>query len=149
MADRAGHDPHVQPRPRFGDEPDQPFEPAERLLQQVVRVGQPQHLVPLGQRVAAEEVAGGERLSAAGAGGRWRTPDPATRTTTGAFDPTQSNVPGYFSLKPGDKSLDLIDSPRNNNWYLLTRGARRGLTFLEEQPEVDAIRRQSRGIGHT
>ena len=58
-------------------------------------------------------------------------------TDWGAVDPTQKNVPGYFNLKPGDKYLDLFESPRNNNWYLLTLGARRGLTFLEQQPEVD------------
>lgn len=54
-----------------------------------------------------------------------------------AVDPTQQNVPGYFNLKPGEKYLDPVESPRNNNWYLLTLGARRGLTFLEQQPEVD------------
>ena len=59
-------------------------------------------------------------------------------TDWGAVDPTQTNVPGYANLKPGDKYLDQFDSPRNNNWYLLTIGARRGLTFLEQQPEVDA-----------
>ena len=58
-------------------------------------------------------------------------------TDWGAVDPTQQNVPGYFSLEPGDNTLDPFDSPRNNNWYLLTLGARRGLTFLEQQPEVD------------
>ena len=58
-------------------------------------------------------------------------------TDWGAVDPTQKNVPGYFSLAPGDKAIDPFDSPRNNNWYLLTLGARRGLTFLEQQPEVD------------
>lgn len=61
-------------------------------------------------------------------------------TDWGAVDPTQKNVPGYFNLKPGDKYLDPCESPRNNNWYLLTLGARRGLTFLEQQPEVDADR---------
>lgn len=61
-------------------------------------------------------------------------------TDWGAVDPTQKNVAGYFNLKPGDQYLDPIDSPRNNNWYLLTLGARRGLTFLEQQPEVDADR---------
>ncbi len=59
-------------------------------------------------------------------------------TDWGAVDPTQKNVPGYFNLKPGDKYLDPFESPRNNNWYLRTLGARRGLTFLEQQPEVDA-----------
>lgn len=58
-------------------------------------------------------------------------------TDWGAVDPTQQNVPGYFNLKPGPKYLDPFDSPRNNNWYLLTLGARRALTFLEQQPEVD------------
>ena len=61
-------------------------------------------------------------------------------TDWGAVDPTQKNVPGYFSLKPGDKALDPFESPRNNNWYLLTLGARRGMTFLERQSEVDADR---------
>lgn len=61
-------------------------------------------------------------------------------TDWGTVDPTQQNVPGYFNLKPGDKYLDSFESPRNNNWYLLTLGARRGLTFLEQQPEVDGDR---------
>ena len=61
-------------------------------------------------------------------------------THWGAVDPTQNNVPGYFNLKPGDKYLDPFESPRNNNWYLLTLAARRGLTFLERQPEVDPHR---------
>ena len=61
-------------------------------------------------------------------------------TDWGAVDPTQKNVPGYSNLQPGDKYLDPFESPRNNNWYLLTLGSRRGLTFLEQQPEVDADR---------
>jgi len=61
-------------------------------------------------------------------------------TDWGAVDPTQQNVPGYFNLQPGEKYLDDFQSPRNNNWYLLTIGARRGLTFLEQQPEVDSAR---------
>ncbi len=61
-------------------------------------------------------------------------------TQWGAVDPTQNNVPGYFNLKPGPRYLDPVDSPRNNNWYLLTLAARRALTFLERQPEVDPKR---------
>lgn len=61
-------------------------------------------------------------------------------TDWGAVDPTQQNVPGYFNLKPGEKYLDQSESPRNNNWYLLTLGSRRGLTFLEQQPEADPDR---------
>ncbi|MFO0875908.1 MAG: acetylxylan esterase [Gemmataceae bacterium] len=67
-----------------------------------------------------------------------RDSDP--NTDWGAVDPTQKNVPGYFNLKPGDKTLEPFESPRNNNWYLLTLGARRGLTYLEQSPEVDASR---------
>ncbi len=61
-------------------------------------------------------------------------------TDWGAVDPTQQNVPGYFNLLPGEPYLDPFESPRNNNWYLLTLSARRGLTFLEQQPEVDPER---------
>ena len=61
-------------------------------------------------------------------------------TDWGAVDPTQTNVPGYFSLKPTPKSLLETASPKNNNWYLLTLAARRGLTLLERRPEVDAAR---------
>jgi dienelactone hydrolase len=61
-------------------------------------------------------------------------------TDWGSVDPTQQNVPGYFNLLPGDKSLVDHESPQNNNWYLLTLGCRRGITFLEQQPEVDAHR---------
>lgn len=37
--------------------------------------------------------------------------------------------------------LDRVaESPRNSNWYVWTIGARRAITFLEQQPEVDANR---------
>lgn len=62
-------------------------------------------------------------------------------TDWGAVDPTQQNVPGYSSLLPGLKQLfEDRQHPKNNNWYLLTIGCRRGLTFLEQQPEVDSQR---------
>ena len=61
-------------------------------------------------------------------------------TDWGAVDPTQNNVGGYSNLLPQDNTLDPFPSARNNNWFLLTVGCRRGLTFLEQQPEVDADR---------
>ncbi len=61
-------------------------------------------------------------------------------TDWGAVDPTQKNVPGYENMKPGEKYLDPFESPRNNNWFLLTLGCQRGLTFLERQLEVDPNR---------
>ena len=61
-------------------------------------------------------------------------------TDWGAVDPTQNNVPGYNNLLPKDNTVDAIESPRNNNWFLLTLGCRRGITFLEQQKEVDPER---------
>jgi dienelactone hydrolase len=62
-------------------------------------------------------------------------------TDWGAVDPTQLNVAGYSSMLPGPKQFyEDREHPKNNNWYLLTYGCRRGLTFLEQQPEVDAKR---------
>lgn len=62
-------------------------------------------------------------------------------TDWGAVDPTQKNVPGYSSLLPGPlQYFEDREHPKNCNWYLLTLGCRRGLTFLEQQPEVDPDR---------
>ena len=61
-------------------------------------------------------------------------------TDWGAVDPTQNNVQGYSNLLPQDNTIDPFPSARNNNWFLLTVGCRRGITFLEQQPEVDADR---------
>ncbi|MGL4593809.1 MAG: dienelactone hydrolase family protein, partial [Thermoguttaceae bacterium] len=36
--------------------------------------------------------------------------------------------------------FDPEESPRNNNWYFLTLAARRGLTYLQQQPQVDPNR---------
>ena len=59
-------------------------------------------------------------------------------TDWGAVDPSQLNVPGYNTMLPGPKQFfEDREHPKNNNWYLLTLGCRRGLTFLEQQPEVD------------
>ena len=62
-------------------------------------------------------------------------------TDWGAVNPSQLNVPGYSTTLPGPKQFfEDREHPKNNNWYLLTIGCRRGLTFLEQQPEVDAQR---------
>ncbi len=61
-------------------------------------------------------------------------------TDWGAVDPTQNNVGGYSNLLPQDNTIDPFPSARNNNWFLLTIGYRRGITFLQQQPEVDADR---------
>jgi hypothetical protein len=62
-------------------------------------------------------------------------------TDWGAVDPSQCNVQGYGTLLPGPLQFyDDREHPKNNNWYLLTFGCRRGLTFLERQGEVDPER---------
>jgi hypothetical protein len=66
MADGGGNDPAVQLRLRFGDQPDKVAEAEKRLFQKVMCVGQPQQLEAVGQRVAADEVAGCECRAAPG-----------------------------------------------------------------------------------
>lgn len=67
-------------------------------------------------------------------------------TDWGAVDPSQCNVQGYSTLLSGplqffeDREQPPKSHPKNNNWYLLTLGCRRGLTFLEQQPEIDPTR---------
>jgi hypothetical protein len=69
-------------------------------------------------------------------------------TDWGNVDPTQG--PRFYSkalrkswkqnLQPDPYSIDPVASPRNSNWFLLTVAARRAITFLEQQPEVDSTR---------
>ncbi|MGK0186054.1 MAG: cephalosporin-C deacetylase-like acetyl esterase [Verrucomicrobiales bacterium] len=47
---------------------------------------------------------------------------------------------GFASTAPAAWTLDAVDSPRNNPWFLCTLAARRAITFLEQQPEVDSDR---------
>jgi dienelactone hydrolase len=56
-----------------------------------------------------------------------------------ATHPPQRNKANHFAgpLTPDDYTLDAIESPRNSNWFLVLIAARRGITFLEQQPEVD------------
>ncbi len=62
-------------------------------------------------------------------------------TDWGAVDPSQLNVQGYSTMLPGSGQFyEDREHPKNNNWYLLTLSCRRGLTFLEQQPEVDPQR---------
>ncbi len=66
--------------------------------------------------------------------------DDEPNTDWGALDATQRHNSHYSGGKPDSKTLDDVESPRNNNWFLLVLAARRGLTFLEQQPEVDPDR---------
>ncbi len=59
-----------------------------------------------------------------------------------ATHPPQRNKANHFAgaLTPDDYTLDAVESPRNSNWYLVLIAARRAISFLEQQPEVDASR---------
>lgn len=73
--------------------------------------------------------------------------DPRYRVTTdwGALDGYHApsrNAGNVFPklVEPASWTLDPIKSPRNNAWFLCTLAARRGLTFLEQQAQVDPNR---------
>ena len=72
--------------------------------------------------------------------------DPAYRLTTdwGAVDgyhaPGRNPGNVFPSVKTAAWTLDAVESPRNSGWFLCAFAARRALTFLERQPEVDPDR---------
>ena len=64
--------------------------------------------------------------------------DTDPNTDWGALDATQTGHNRHYNhMYPDGKTLDDVESPRNNNWFLLTLGCRRGITFLQQQPEVN------------
>jgi len=84
---------------------------------------------------------GGNKLNFGGAQMSYDGP----QTDWGKLDathPPQRNKANHFagSLTPDEYTLDAVESPRNSNWFLVLMAARRAITFLEQQPEVDATR---------
>jgi hypothetical protein len=75
-----------------------------------------------------------------------KTDDPAYKVTTdwgpldGYHAPCRNPKNNFLSMAPAEWTFDTVESPRNNPWFLCTLGARRALTFLEQQSEVDAAR---------
>lgn len=75
-----------------------------------------------------------------------KTNDPKYKATTdwGALDgyhsPCRYPENNYSFNPPSEHSIDPVASPRNSGWFLSTVAARRALTFLEQQPEVDPDR---------
>ncbi len=59
-----------------------------------------------------------------------------------ATHPPQRNKANHFAgpLTPDGFTLDAVESPRNSNWFVVLMAARRAITFLEQQPEVDPTR---------
>ena len=72
--------------------------------------------------------------------------DPKYKLTTdwGALDayhaPSRYGKDAFPSIPVADWTIDSVESPRNNSWFLIALAARRGLTFLERQPQVDGER---------
>lgn len=62
-------------------------------------------------------------------------------TDWGALDgyhaPCRNEKNDFSLVEANAWTLDSIESPRNNSWFLAALGARRGLTFLEQQAQVD------------
>ena len=66
-------------------------------------------------------------------------------TDWGKVDPSQG--PRFYAkslrkgwkhnMQPDDHTIDSVASPRNSNWFLLAVAARRAVTFLEQQEEVN------------
>ncbi len=75
-----------------------------------------------------------------------KTEDPEYKLTTdwGAVDgyhaPGRNPGNSFPSAKAAAWTLDSVESPRNSGWFLCALAARRALTFLEQQPEVDPER---------
>lgn len=64
--------------------------------------------------------------------------DPKYRPTTDWGDLQGFFFPRRYPKQAGrEHQLDPVASPRNSHWFLWTIGARRAITFLEQQPEVD------------
>ena len=75
-----------------------------------------------------------------------RTNDPKYKLTTdwGALDgyhaPSRNPGNDFPRISPAAWTLDAVESPRNSPWFLCALAARRALTFLEQQPDVDRER---------
>lgn len=75
-----------------------------------------------------------------------KTDHPNYKLTTdwGALDgyhaPGRNPGNVFPSAKAAEWTLDKVESPRNSGWFLCALAARRALTFLERQPEVDPER---------
>lgn len=71
-------------------------------------------------------------------------PDYRVTTDWGAVDAYHHHCRfkgnNFVQNPPSESTVDSIVSPRNSGWFLATMGARRAITFLEQQPQVDAGR---------
>ncbi|MGB1127408.1 MAG: alpha/beta hydrolase family protein [Opitutales bacterium] len=76
--------------------------------------------------------------------GDTKHPDYRVTTDWGAVDGYHHHCRfkgnNFVQNPPSESTVDPVHSPRNSGWFLVTMGARRAITFLEQQAEVDADR---------
>lgn len=76
--------------------------------------------------------------------GNTANPDYLVTTDWGAVDAyhhyCRFKGNNFVQNPPSESTVDPIHSPRNSGWFLATMGARRAITFLEQQRQVDANR---------
>ncbi len=83
-----------------------------------------------------------------------KTQDPSYKVTTdwGALDayhaPSKHGKDAFHNIPTESWTIDPKESARNNSWFVVTMGARRGLTFLEKQHGI--VDRSRLGVyGHS
>ncbi|MFC5050254.1 alpha/beta hydrolase family protein [Rubritalea spongiae] len=80
--------------------------------------------------------------------GRELDPDVKKNTDWGNVDPTQGKrfypkalrEKRHTGAEPDEYTIDAVVSPRNKYWFMLAYAGRRGITFLEQQEQVDPER---------
>jgi len=76
--------------------------------------------------------------------GNTKDPDYMVTTDWGVLDGYHHHCRfkgnNFVQNPPSDSTVDPVKSPRNSGWFLATLGARRAITFLEQQPQVDGDR---------
>ena len=76
--------------------------------------------------------------------GNTEDPDYMVTTDWGAVDAYHHHCRfkgnNFVQNPPSENSVDPVKSPRNSGWFLCTLGARRAITFLEQQSQVDKDR---------
>ena len=74
--------------------------------------------------------------------GKTDNPNHLVTTDWGALDayhdPSRHKGSNFGGYKPTEWTLDAVESPRNSAWFPCAFAARRAVTFLEQQPVVDA-----------
>lgn len=84
---------------------------------------------------------GGNKMSIStsmDASGHWNGPQTDWGNVDATHPPQRSKVNHFVDAGiPDEYTLDPVASPRNSNWFLVTIAARRALTFLQLQAEVD------------